>query len=532
VHISVSLATLDIRPGREATRHSDALDELSRYLQATRGLRRHGRRPADHLAAGELQTRRPLLPPAASCEPGHRRTFGGFSHASGCNGISARNHAGSDVISMCHTVSDCWKLMRLAKEAGPGRPKTVKHPVVGGSPVRNGEDLQRRPGSDGSAFASPSYRQLLASKRQAGQALQGSELAYSDEQQEIPASFLQQLEITQKPRSPCSRLSCQYGRGTADLSMAREIGWGRGGGAAYQAILAQPKRHQNGRIKITSRARSGVEVFLPELRLQTFRKTMDHRLPRTGLVSTSLDDTPAGNELDGPGWAPAHVLHYANSSNEQSGFSVRFFQQCHPRSRRSGKLPDFQSFRAASERGKDLFQSAGEPLGGRLDPEPFCCEWFGVGGRQEELDSDRGQLEVAALLYQRWAVLPDVDLQGGGDALEGGPGSGHHYVKRSAPGTSRCLPKQMFAEIAASSTPHPRSGAADLRPWPPLDWRSSLQALGRRCANPRSSPWAFFKLPSLRRLPGTRTASTMKRSERHSPDSPPTAAAERCGERC
>jgi len=67
---------------RRAPATADALDELSRYLQATRGpTAAMERRPADHLAAGELQNPAgPLLrqPPARSPGPPPEETFRGF----------------------------------------------------------------------------------------------------------------------------------------------------------------------------------------------------------------------------------------------------------------------------------------------------------------------------------------------------------------------------------------------------------------------------------------------------------------------
>ena len=77
VHIfSFSLASMDIR--QESTRHSDAIDELTRYLQLPVPYGEMGEDQRVEWLLTELQTRRPLLPASASWSPQTGETFAVF----------------------------------------------------------------------------------------------------------------------------------------------------------------------------------------------------------------------------------------------------------------------------------------------------------------------------------------------------------------------------------------------------------------------------------------------------------------------
>ncbi|MFM8975874.1 MAG: phosphoenolpyruvate carboxylase, partial [Vulcanococcus sp.] len=67
------LASLDIR--QESTRHSDALDELSRYLQLPVPYAEMEEEQRVQWLLGELQTRRPLIPPSVQWSPSTAETF-------------------------------------------------------------------------------------------------------------------------------------------------------------------------------------------------------------------------------------------------------------------------------------------------------------------------------------------------------------------------------------------------------------------------------------------------------------------------
>jgi len=104
--------------------------------------------------------------------------------------------------------------------------------------------------------------------------------------------------------------------------------------------------------------------------------------------------------------------------------------------------------------------------------------------------------------------------------LEGGPGSGPHYVEAlGPPGNIACL-RADFSRRFAASSPHRDSGcAADLRPWR-CSGRSSPAHLGRTLRNRTIIPWAFLKLPCCAELRGPERQPTDERSERRTPGQP------------
>jgi phosphoenolpyruvate carboxylase len=167
VHIfSFCLASLDIR--QESTRHSDAIDELSRYLQLPVPYGEMDEESRVAWLLTELKTRRPLLPPAARWSPASAETFAVFRMLQRLQQEFGSRICRTYVISMSHTVSDLLEVVLLAKEAGLVDPMARRSELLVIPLFETVEDLQGAPAVMGQLFADPFYRELLITGREGG----------------------------------------------------------------------------------------------------------------------------------------------------------------------------------------------------------------------------------------------------------------------------------------------------------------------------------------------------------------------------
>ncbi|MEB3254689.1 MAG: phosphoenolpyruvate carboxylase, partial [Synechococcus sp.] len=121
VHIfGFSLASLDIR--QESTRHSDAIDELTGFLQLPRSYNSMEESERVDWLLQELQTRRPLIPTAHEWSETTAQTFAVFRMLHRLQQEFGPRICHSYVISMSHTASDLLEVMLLAKETGLADP--------------------------------------------------------------------------------------------------------------------------------------------------------------------------------------------------------------------------------------------------------------------------------------------------------------------------------------------------------------------------------------------------------------------------
>lgn len=127
-----NLAQLDLR--QESSRHSDALDEITQYLQVLP-------QPYSDLSeaektawlVSELQTRRPLIPGELPFSDKTRETVETLRMVRQLHQEFGPDICYSYVISMSHNVSDMLEVLLLAKEAGLYDPATG---LSGSSPSR------------------------------------------------------------------------------------------------------------------------------------------------------------------------------------------------------------------------------------------------------------------------------------------------------------------------------------------------------------------------------------------------------------
>ena len=446
VHIfTFCLASLDIR--QESTRHSDAIDELSRYLQLPVPYAEMDEQGKVAWLFTELQTRRPLLPPAASWSAPTAETFAVFRMLQRLQQEFGSRICRTYVISMSHTVSDLLEVLLLAKEAGLVDPQARRSSLLVVPLFETVEDLQGAPAVMERLLGDDFYRQLLQGP-EADQPLQEVMLGYSDSNTD--SGFLSSNWEIHKAQIALQRLAIRHGVALR-IFHGRGGSVGRGGGPAYQAILAQPSGTLSGRIKITEQGEVLASKYaLPELALYNL-ETVTTAVIQNSLVSTPADDTPIWNELISRLAARSRDFYRALVHDNPD--LVAFFQQCTP----IEEISKLQiSSRPARRKGgaRDLSSLRAIPwVFGWTQSRFLLPSWFGVGAAlREELEHDLQQLELLQLLYQRWPFFRmliskvemtlskvDIDLA-------------HHYVQSLGRSESREAFEAIFQTIAAEFT--------------------------------------------------------------------------------
>ena len=447
VHIfAFCLASLDIR--QESTRHSDAIDELSRYLQLPVPYAEMDEAQRIEWLLRELQTRRPLLPPAARWGEATAETFAVFRMLKRLQQEFGERICSTYVISMSHTVSDLLEVLLLAKEAGLVDPQAQRSSLLVVPLFETVEDLQGAPAVMERLLSEPFYRRLLENGVEGGQPLQEVMLGYSDSNKD--SGFLSSNWEIHKSQIALQRLADAYSVALR-IFHGRGGSVGRGGGPAYQAILAQPSGTLCGRIKITEQGEVLASKYaLPELALYNL-ETVTTAVLQNSLVSTPVDDTPSWNALMAK-LAARSRDHYRALVHDNPDL-VAFFQQVTP----IEEISKLQiSSRPARRKGgaKDLSSLRAIPwVFGWTQSRFLLPSWFGVGAAlQEELDADSGQLELLRLLYERWPffrmliskvemTLAKVDLD-----------LAHHYVQTLGRIEHREAFEAIFQTIAAEFT--------------------------------------------------------------------------------
>ena len=434
------LASLDIR--QESTRHSEAIEELTRFLQLPCDY--EGMTEAERVEwlLQELQTRRPLIPSAHEWSPATAETFAVFRMLKRLQEEFGERICGTYVISMSHTESDLLEVLLLAKEAG------LVDPVEGTTRLKviplfeTVEDLRCAPEVMGAIFERPFYRRLLQSEEVP---LQEVMLGYSDSNKD--SGFLSSNWEIHRAQIALQALCTGHGIGLR-IFHGRGGSVSRGGGPAYQAILAQPSSTLQGRIKITEQGEVLASKYaLPELALYNL-ETMTSAVLQNSLLTSDLDSTPAWNELMNR-LASRSRQHYRALVHEHPAL-VAFFEQVTP----IEEISKLQiSSRPARRRvgARDLSSLRAIPwVFGWTQSRFLLPSWFGVGAAiRDELAEDPSRIEMLRVLYQSWPffrmliskvemTLAKVDL-----ALA------EHYVESLGSDDRRADFRDIFNVIAA-----------------------------------------------------------------------------------
>ncbi len=443
VHIfGFSLASLDIR--QESTRHSDALDELTRYLKLPKAYGDMEEAEKVIWLQEELQTRRPLIPAAVAWSKSTSETAAVFRMLHRLQEEFGSRICRTYVISMSHTVSDLLEVLLLAKEAGLVDPAAGTANLLVVPLFETVEDLQRAPEVMGALFQSNSYRNLLPRTGENGQPLQELMLGYSDSNKD--SGFLSsnweihqaQIALQDLASSQGIALRLFHGRGGSV---------GRGGGPAYQAILAQPSGTLQGRIKITEQGEVLASKYsLPELALYNL-ETVTTAVLQNSLVTNQLDATPSWNQLMGR-LAARSREHYRALVHDNPDL-VAFFQEVTPIEEIS-KL-QISSRPARRKTGaKDLSSLRAIPwVFGWTQSRFLLPSWFGVGtALSAEVEADSDQLDLLRRLHQRWPffrmLISKVEMTLSKVDLE----LAHHYMTNLGCSDNREAFNRIFETIS------------------------------------------------------------------------------------
>ena len=397
VHIfGFSLASLDIR--QESTRHSDAIQELTNYLDLPVKYDQMSEVKRIKWLIEELNTKRPLIPSEVNWTKSTEETFSVFKMVKRLQEEFGSRICHSYVISMSHSASDLLEVLLLAKEMGliDQNYRNAKLLVV---PLfETVEDLKRAPEVMEQLFQLDFYRSLLPKVGESYKPLQELMLGYSDSNKD--SGFLSSNWEIHRAQIALQNLSSKNNI-LLRLFHGRGGSVGRGGGPAYQAILAQPSGTLKGRIKITEQGEVLASKYsLPELALYNL-ETVTTAVIQNSLVNNRLDATPEWNELM-TRLAETSRSHYRKLVHENPDL-LSFFQEVTPIEEIS-KL-QISSRPARRKKGaNDLSSLRAIPwVFGWTQSRFLLPSWFGVGtALSVELKSDPRQIELLRVLHQRW----------------------------------------------------------------------------------------------------------------------------------
>ncbi len=275
--IGFHLAILDIR--ESASAHHLALEGL--FSELDTGYSTMSRPERTALLASELESRRPLAPPAGPDARGSLALFTALRHALDQHGDGA---IGSYIVSMTQGVDDVLAPVVLAREVGlidipSGIARLGFVPLFETIADLRGIGTMLR-----ELFAVPAYRRLVEIRGNAQEVMVG----YSDSNKDggITTS---QWEIHKALRA-IAEVSTEVGIKVV-VFHGRGGTVGRGGGPTNAAILSQPAGVVNGAVKITEQGEVIADKYgLPRLAQRNLdlalsavvEATVAHRHPRHG----------------------------------------------------------------------------------------------------------------------------------------------------------------------------------------------------------------------------------------------------------
>ena len=446
-----NLAYLDVR--QESTRHSDALSEIADYLQILPGAY-NDLSEEQRLVwlCTELQTRRPLIPGELPFSEKTVETIRTFRMVRRLHQEFGSAICETYVISMSHSASDMLEVLLLAKESGLYDPSTGSGSLNVVPLFETVEDLQRAPAVMKEIFELPFYRAMLSggysgepdSPTPTSQPIQEIMLGYSDSNKD--SGFLSSNWEIHKAQQALQKVAEQYGVALR-IFHGRGGSVGRGGGPAYDAILAQPGSSIDGRIKITEQGEVLASKYnMPELALYNL-ETVTTAVLQASLLRNGFDDIQPWHEIMEE-LATRSRTHYRDLIYEQPDF-IDFFHQVTP----IEEISQLQISSRPARRGgkKDLASLRAIPWVFSWTQTRFLLpSWYGVGTAIQSFltEAPEENLKLLRYFYYKWPffkmviskcemTLSKVDLE-----------IAHHYVNELSQPEDRDRLEAVFAQIA------------------------------------------------------------------------------------
>jgi len=434
------LAHLDIR--QESTQHSNTIAEIAESLQLLD-------KPYDDLSepekvqwlTQELKTRRPMIPAKLNFSAKTNEIIETFRMVAKVQQEFSVDICNNYVISMNRSVSDILEVLLLAKEAGLYDPATGKGSLSIAPLFETVEDLQSAPPIMSELFELPLYRAYLESHAH----LQEVMLGYSDSNKD--SGFLSSNWEIYKAQRALQDVCQKY---QVDLRMFHGRGGsvGRGGGPTYEAILAQPGRSIEGRIKITEQGEVLASKYsLPEIALYNL-ETIATAVIQAALLPSSTDTLDCWlDTMEGISVRSRQV--YRQLIYEQPNL-VEFFHQVTPIEEISQLQISSRPARRAGKR--DLASLRAIPGVFSWTQSRFLLpSWYGIGAALEEFlqQNPEGHLSLLQYFYSKWPffktaisrvemTLAKTDLQ-----------IAHHYMRELTREGFEEAFVDVFAEILA-----------------------------------------------------------------------------------
>jgi len=399
-----NLAHLDIR--QESSRHSATLNEVAEYMQALPC-------PYEELSeqervnwlVRELQTLRPLIPAELPFSEKTSETIETVRMVRQLQEEFGKEICQTYIISMSNDVSDILEVLLLAKEAGLYDPATGISSIQVVPLFETVEDLKNAPGIMRNMFDLPFYLAAIAGgysalKGENYVVVQEVMLGYSDSNKD--SGFLSSNWEIHKAQKALQDVADEYGVALR-IFHGRGGSVGRGGGPAYEAILAQPRRSISGRIKITEQGEVLASKYsLPQLALYNL-ENIASAVVQASLLGSGFDDIGPWNEIMEE-LATKARSHYRALIYEEPDF-IDFFYQITPIQEISQLQISSRPARRSGGAKKDLSSLRAIPwVFSWTQARYLLPSWYGVGTALQDFlqQSPEGHLKLLSCFYDKW----------------------------------------------------------------------------------------------------------------------------------